>query len=58
MIQHLRQILLQAGNLYRVLKAHEETDLVENIVRLQLSYFMAADKSYGESIAKHLGIIV
>ena len=55
--------------MYRVLEAHEQADLVENIanamdgvpeniVRLQLSYFMAADKSYGEGIAKHLGIIV
>jgi catalase len=28
----------------------------ENIVRLQLSYFTAADQSYGEGIAKHLNI--
>jgi len=57
----------QAGDLYRVLEAHEQADLVENIanamagvpeniVRLQLSYFTTADKSYGEGIAKHLGI--
>ncbi len=57
----------QAGALYRVLAPHERADLVENIanamagvpeeiVRLQLSYFSCADASYGEGIAKHLGI--
>ena len=57
----------QAGALYRLMEANEQADLVENIanamagvpeeiVRLQLSYFVAADKSYGERIATHLGI--
>ena len=57
----------QAGALYRLMEANEQADLVENIanamagvpeeiVRLQLSYFVAADNSYGERIAKHLGI--
>jgi catalase len=57
----------QAGTLYRLMEANEQADLVENIanamagvpeeiVRLQLSYFLAADKSYGERIAAHLGI--
>ena len=57
----------QAGDLYRLMEANEQADLVENIanamagvpeniVRLQLSYFVAADRSYGERIAKHLGI--
>lgn len=57
----------QAGALYRIMEANEQSDLVENIanamagvpeeiVRLQLSYFIAADKSYGERIATHLGI--
>ena len=57
----------QAGALYRLMEANEQADLVENIanamagvpediVRLQLSYFVAADSSYGERIAKHLGI--
>jgi len=57
----------QAGALYRVMEAHEQADLVENIanalagvpediVRLQLSYFYSADKEYAEGIAKHLGI--
>ena len=57
----------QAGALYRLMDANEQADLVENIanamegvpeeiVRLQLSYFVTADKSYGERIANHLGI--
>ena len=57
----------QAGALYRLMEAHEQADLVENIanamsgvpeeiIRLQLSYFKAADISYAEGIAKHLGL--
>jgi catalase len=57
----------QAGALYRLMEAHEQADLVENIanamsgvpeeiIRLQLSYFKAADPSYAEGIAKHLGL--
>ena len=56
----------QAGALYRLMKANEQADLVENIahsmagvpeeiVRLQLSYFKMADDAYAEGIAKHLG---
>ena len=57
----------QAGALYRLMEANEQADLVENIansmagvpeeiIRLQLSYFKAADTSYAEGIAKHLGL--
>lgn len=57
----------QAGALYNVMSAEEQDDLIANlaasmvgvpkkILKLQLEHFFKADKTYGEKLAKTLGI--
>ncbi|NPD87757.1 MAG: catalase [Asgard group archaeon] len=58
---------IQPGNLYRIMPADEQERLIKNIVgslkkvpeyiqKRQLEHFLRADKSYGERVAKGLGI--
>ncbi|MBY9001977.1 MAG: catalase [Candidatus Heimdallarchaeota archaeon] len=58
---------IQPGNLYRIMPADEQERLINNIVgslkkvpeyiqKRQLEHFLKADKSYGERVAKGLGI--
>ncbi|OLS30714.1 MAG: Catalase [Candidatus Heimdallarchaeota archaeon AB_125] len=58
---------IQPGNLYRIMPADEQERLITNIVgslkkvpieiqKRQLEHFLKADQSYGERVAKGLGI--
>ena len=58
---------IQPGNLYKTMPADEQERLINNIVgslkkvpveiqKRQLEHFLKADKSYGERVAKGLGL--
>ena len=58
---------VQAGALYNVMNTEEQDDLIANlaasmvgvpkkILKLQLEHFFKADKTYGEKLAKTLGV--